>query len=253
MKHPPTTTSTSTSDPRTGRRPLHAVAKAALSLTLAAALTAALAWPASAATTQPSSSNDAAPGAGELVPLKARHGAYSIQVGKKQAQIVPFRFEPGEESSWTLTLEGRSVARFTRGEDGSLLVPRESDLNERVEVTYEPGLRVLPGKWEPGKPSECTSKMVIRNSKDGSLKEKGTCSIRVELVGKERVTTPAGEFDAMLVRETRQIRLRMAKADVTCETWYVPGVGEVAERSVTTTKALGLFGGKEVSESKLAR
>lgn len=202
---------------------------------------------------QPPATQPAAVTAGDLVPLKARSGAFSIQLGKKPAQTVPFAFTDAGEGVWTYTLEDRSVARFRRGADGGLLVAKETDLDERVDVTYDPALCVLPPTLEPGKPFESLSKMVIRNSRDGSLKEKGTCAVRVELIGTQRIVTPAGEFTAVQVRETRQIRLRVAKADVNCDTWYVPGVGEVAEKSLTVTKALGIFGGKEVSESKLAR
>ena len=198
----------------------------------------------------------------ELLPLKEASGAYLVKVGKKPATEDEYRLEQTDDGLWALTLNDMHVTYFRRAKDGSTTVPREIDLGEHVEVDYQPEIQLLPGSWENGPVIDGTTSMIVKNTKTGLVREKGVCVYRLELVGKQKVHTPAGDFEAFVVRETRHIRLNLAKSDVVRTAWYDPvppgnapgtGKGEVAEHIETTTKAFGFIGGKKVTDSRLSR
>jgi len=191
--------------------------------------------------------------ANDLIPFVLRQGACVVKIGKKSAREVDYQFEALEDGRWKSTVEGVHIVYLQRGERGETLLPREDDLLENVIVTYSPALPVLPAEWGDDRAVEGAVDMVIKNAKTGLVREKGTCSYRVELVGKQRIKTPDGEFDTIVVRETRHIRLKLAKSDVTVVNWYVPGKGEVAEHVTESTKALGILGGKKESDMRLSK
>lgn len=188
-----------------------------------------------------------------LLPLEKREGSCVVKIGKKSSREVDYLLEPSEDNTWRSTIEGIRVVYFSKGEKGEILLPREDDLAENVQVSYHPALQILPGTWADGRAVEGASDMEIKNAKSGLVREKGTCTYRVELVGRQKVDTPAGTFDAILVRETRHIRLKLAKSDVTVLNWYVPGKGEVAEHVIESTKALGFLGGKKESDTRISK
>lgn len=189
----------------------------------------------------------------EFVPFQSRSGAFMLKVGKKPDREIDFHFDAEQNDLWAYTLADKHVTYYKAGKDGGIVIPRELDSNEHVEITYTPAFQMLPANWADSPVYDGTCTMVVKNSKTGLVREKGTCVYRVELLGKQKIHTPAGDFEACLVRETRHIRLNLAKSDVMSLTWYVPGQGEVADHTETTTKALGIIGGKTVEETRLAR
>ncbi len=199
---------------------------------------------------------DQAPGGRDLMPMHDRTGEYSIQPEDKPAQRTPFHLQPKGpkgDDLWRLTLENKAATFFQPDPDGNIMIPCEDDLGENVEMTYTPALKMLPGQWPKGLVVEGDVKMLVKNIKTGGVREKGHCKYRVELLGRQRVSTPAGDFDTYLVRETRHIFLQMAKADSICDTWYVAEKGDVKEHTKERTKVFGLFGGWHVEDCQLVR
>jgi hypothetical protein len=127
-------------------------------------------------------------------------------------------------------------------------VEREIDMTERVEVTYEPALQMLPARLTRGEPVSNTVTMTIRNLADGKVRDQGTCELTCEHIGIETVQTPAGDFEAHIVQATRRIDLALAKVLVDVEESYAVGVGTVVETIRRDTKALGLFSIKSEEE-----
>ena len=189
----------------------------------------------------------------ELYPLKESSGAYWVKSGRKPEGEVAYRLEMGDDGQWSMTLNDMHMTYLRRRKDGATMVPREDDLGEHIEIDYEPVMQLVPGTWENGPVVEGTATMTVKNIRTGLVREKGTCVYRIELVGKQKVHTPAGDFEALVVRQTRHIRLSLAKSDVVMTSWYAPGRGAVAEHIETTTKAFGFIGGKKVTDSRLAR
>jgi hypothetical protein len=95
--------------------------------------------------------------------------------------------------------------------------------------------------------------MLVHRLVDGSLRDKGQCTYRVELLGWQFLTTPAGAFEARVIRTTRQIKLRFAKVTVVVLDAYSPDGGQVAQRVDQTIRTLGLISVHSHEELRLAR
>jgi hypothetical protein len=151
-----------------------------------------------------------------------------------------------------LTLEGKQVSHLGLTDDGDLLTSREDDMEEQVEVSYSPAL-TQPARMETGKAFTGKSQMTIRRMKDGSIRDQGECQYEVVLLGRQSVTTPAGPFDAYVVRTTRTLRLKLARVTVVSLDAFVDGKGSVVQNSTVTIRPLGLMGVTSKEEYRLAR
>jgi hypothetical protein len=78
---------------------------------------------------------------------------------------------------------------------------------------------------------------------DGDERDRGTGHRSSRILGIARVRTPAGEADALVVENTFEARLRMARARRVTTLWIVPGEGPVAERWSQTVFVFGIPAG----------
>jgi hypothetical protein len=176
---------------------------------------------------------------------------FAVDLGPRSGKTLRATIESTGRNQWRYTLEDSREVDLVLADDGSIQVPRETDVDEQVEILYEPALRLLPPRLVLGEPFEGESHMTVKNLKDGKLRDQGTVAYRVELTGQRKVATPAGEFDAYIVNSERRIKLGMASVDVAIMTAYAPDGGTVAESITQTTKALGLLGGTKQEVLKL--
>ena len=186
-----------------------------------------------------------------LWPLATRSGAYQITEGKGVGDTIEYALK-SEDGRWHLQLKGKTDVILSAQPDGSVQIEREDDAVEAVTVTYSPPL-VIPAILKTGKPFEGTSDVVIRRQSDAHIREQGTCSYKVELLGRQTLTTPAGEFDAYVVRTIRTMKLRLARVKVVIFDAYVPNQGEVAERIEQTVRPLYLMASTTREERRLLR
>ena len=75
---------------------------------------------------------------------------------------------------------------------------------------------------------------------DGGERDRGAGFRSSRILGTARVRTPAGEADALVVENTFEARLKMARARRVTTLWIVPGEGPVAERWSQTIFVLGI-------------
>jgi hypothetical protein len=177
---------------------------------------------------------------------------FDVTEGARKGETLTAKLEADGPNRWRYTLEDTRVAFIEVADDGSLLVSREQDMAEGVEVTYEPALVMLPPRLTTGEPVKNECAVVITDLKDGSVRDRGRCSYTSELIG-PAADQPSGEPPAWLVRGTRSLDLNLAKADVVIDTACVPGVGTVRERVEQVTRALGLFAITKAEELRLRR
>jgi len=156
-----------------------------------------------------------------------------------------------DDQGWIATLTGWNRVRMTRSEQGAVLTHFDVDLASKVRVDYDPPITILPPRLAVGKPFEGDCRVQVRNLDDGSLRTRGTCQYRVELIGRQIVTTPAGEFDAFLVRTHRHMKLTLADAVITTLDAYGPQRGQVAHRLVKKVRLLGLVPTQSSREMRL--
>jgi len=156
-----------------------------------------------------------------------------------------------EDEGWSRTLEGLRTTHFAQDDEG-LRVRGEDDFEQKVRVTYQPPLLVLPPTLESASKAQAESRMTVTDLEGKNVRDKGHCRVEIELLGRQRVATPAGFFDAVIIRTTRTIDLGLADAEVVITAGYVPERGLVAEHIARTTRPLGLFTSKREDEMRLA-
>jgi len=75
---------------------------------------------------------------------------------------------------------------------------------------------------------------------DGGERDRGTGHRSSRILGMSRVRTPAGEADVLVVENTFEAHLKMARAKRVTTLWIVPGEGPVAERWSQTVYVFGI-------------
>lgn len=186
----------------------------------------------------------------DLFPLSARMAHFQITRGYNTGQRVDWSLTADGEG-WLQTLESINRVHYRTGDDGALLIVREDDFREKVQVTYDPPVR-LPSSLTMGQTVQGQCKVTIRKVADGSVRESGTMTYQVDLLGRRTIDTPAGPLAVVTVRMKRQIRLHMASVTVEIVDDYGMGRGPVAQRTAQTVRALGLGGSPQTFEVRLA-
>lgn len=135
-------------------------------------------------------------------------------------------------------------------DDGRLIMLSEEDIAENVAIVYDPPFALLPAQVAMGEKVTGTTTMTVNHLSTGKRRDSGPCRYVVELLGMQKVATPAGVFDAYLFRTTREIDLSLAKVNLTIHTAHVADVGIVMTRVEQKTKAIGIFSMSKSEESR---
>ncbi len=154
------------------------------------------------------------------------------------------------------TRHGETIgqATVTSGDKGIRLLQRElvSPGSTDSEV-FPGGVPVLPFAVRTG--TKAAFKLKWQGVQDGGgFAWTGQDARKLEVIGFQTITVPAGSFKAMLVRETRtatQSQTNNGPLSVglttTTDSWYAPGLGLV--RSVVTTKRTGYYNNAAVEST----
>lgn len=140
---------------------------------------------------------------------------------------------------------------YRLNEDGLVLV-EEINYEEDVEVVFDPPLVVFPPMLAPGERVEQKLTMTVHPLGDRSrVRARGPVKASVTYEGRERISIPAGEFDAAKVTAVLEAVLNIARVKNTTEEWIavepdsgtaVPPVEEtpsmLAERREEITRVL---------------
>lgn len=111
-----------------------------------------------------------------------------------------------------------------RLEEGALLLAEEINHEEDVEVVFDPPLVVLPATLAPGEAFEQKLSMRVYPMGDRSLaRAAGPVTSTVTYEGVERISIPAGEFEAAKVLAVFEARLSLAHVRNTTEEWLAVG------------------------------
>lgn len=166
------------------------------------------------------------------------------------------------DDSWVPIEDGTRTATLTRrgGEiewREPLGTTNESVLDEssvRLRRTIVPGdkaisvfepplLLVSPEGPRPGDAAFETESPMRVEWIAGGERDRGEGTRSSRILGTARVRTPAGEADAIVVENTFEAHLQMARARRVTTLWIVPGEGPVAERWSQTIFVLGIPAG----------
>lgn len=179
-----------------------------------------------------------------LLPHRPAKAAFVYVRGRRAPRRVGYRVEAigqqGSEQVMQVVIQSVSESRLLWDKDG-VSVESERDLEQQVLVQYAPSLLILPARMDMGQVCSGQVQMTVRNLADDSVRARGTCSYTIELMGRQKVITPAGQFKATVLKLMRQINLPLVQMQVTIYDAYVPQRGKIAQRVVQTGRAVGLI------------
>jgi hypothetical protein len=181
----------------------------------------------------------------ELMPLTLRKGVYRVIEGPERYDQVPFVFEPQGER-WILTKIGVSQHELHLDQDGNIVIDRELNLRNNLEVKYLSPIILLPAVVERDTVLSGKTRVMIRNAQTEETRYKGMCKWNIRFVG----MSSAGQTDNILpvycFQATRDIRFSLAKITLLVDFEYVRGKGMITTGIEQTIRTLGLFTDKEI-------
>jgi hypothetical protein len=154
------------------------------------------------------------------------------------------------DSAWTRHIGDTLVESFVSSAERDVLIVEEVDHRHGFRVVIEPGVH-LPAVIEPGAVWEVNANLRVYDLKDGSMAHQGKIEASNSYEGAFRIKTPAGEFDAILIREDFLLHIGPLKADDDRLLFYARGVGLVAEVEGVRASALMVYRTKEHSAKVL--
>jgi hypothetical protein len=151
--------------------------------------------------------------------------------GKTEREILAPISATSRGETWERTIGQEYTLFLRRTAEGSLLMPSEIAHAYGVLVLFEPPLSYLLADLAPGERRVFDGKMEIYASRGrGGKMYSGHIQATTTFAGVYRVTTPAGTFNAALIRTDYRIDiLALVSVKDTLYTFYAEGIGKVAE------------------------
>jgi hypothetical protein len=145
-------------------------------------------------------------------------------------------------SIWRLGIGSPEVGLLKKTEDGSFVMAGIEDLNEGVVTRYDPPEPVLLRGVPAGQDHAVRMKVkVYELDQPDTLKHEGGIEVTYRYLGVVKVTVPAGNFDAVLVRSIFKGRIGPATVADTQYRLFAKGVGMVATVERRDVTALVLY------------
>ncbi|HEY7650867.1 MAG TPA: hypothetical protein VID04_17860 [Methylomirabilota bacterium] len=151
--------------------------------------------------------------------------------GKTEREILAPITVTSRGETWERTIGQEYTLYLRRTPDGGLLMASELAHAYNVFVLFEPPLSYLIPGLQAGERRVFDGRMEIHSSRrQGAKLYSGRIQATTVFAGVYRVTTPAGTFNAALIRTDYQIDvLALVSVKDTLYTFYAEGVGKVAE------------------------
>jgi hypothetical protein len=181
---------------------------------------------------------------GRLALLRPGRWTYRVLTGPREGKTEvehlasAARGRPGTD--WTRTVGDEYVLEITGTPDGSLVMPRELVKGHGALVHFEPPLVYVLGGLRPGERRTAESRMTVYSAENPSFRRySGRINSTTTYVGAYRVRTPAGAFEAALIRTDYTIEVfGFVSVHDVLHTMYAPGVGKVLEAERRRVTAL---------------
>jgi len=188
--------------------------------------------------------------------LRAGVWKYRILQGKRDGGIETVRVDvEGEEAAGEavkVVYDSGEVQHLVVTYDHEVEKLSQLDAGSKRLVVYRPGL-VLEPRMRVGERKRVQSDLSThRGASSGKVEYRGKLDYTITYVGAYRVTTPAGRFDARLLRHEYEMTIGPATAHYRSYGFYVDDVGLVAEVSEEKITALLLYRRSDRSARVLA-
>jgi len=168
-----------------------------------------------------------------FAPLRAGTWTYRIVGGEDKGQteqhvVTKLERDPSG-ASWRYAVGSKGVLFIKQTDDGSFVFVSQEDLDQGVISRYappEPGLLI---GLAPGDSKDFKIAVKVYDLSDPQdVSHEGTLDVTYSYLGAYKVTTPAGTYDAALIKWTYQGKVGPAKVDDTQYRFFADKVGMVA-------------------------
>jgi len=183
--------------------------------------------------------------AARLRHLEAGTWRYRLLEGPERSKVQTVVVEPvpadDSEASWRVVTEGEAVQRLRVTTTDEVVKLSQDDLQSNRYIVYRPGIVLEPG-MQPGQTKTVKSGLATYKSPDRKDVEfNGSLEYRIHYIGAYRVKTPAGTFDARLLEHEYTMKIGPAKAEYRSYGLYADDVGNVAEVSSESVRAVLVY------------
>lgn len=178
--------------------------------------------------------------------LQASSARFRVEQGEGEGEVVVREIVAGDDDATTLRefIEDHELIseQFVRQDtDGSLLMHTMHNTRRGRITTFEPPLVLMPAHLPTDEVYEQSVRVFVADLDDPEqINERGTGESVIRYRGIQRIQTPAGAFDAHLVRSELTTDFGPAKAQRITDRWYAPDLGLVAESYEERIQVMGL-------------
>jgi hypothetical protein len=149
-------------------------------------------------------------------------------------------------TDWQREVGNQLVETFTTRDERDVLIIEEVDHRHGFRVEFDPAMH-LPPDIKPRAEWEIDSKLTVYETETGKQVHEGTLVAVNCYKGAFRISTPAGEFDTVLIREDFKLKVGPLRAEDDRYLFYAKSVGLVAEIEGLRASAMPIFRIKEKS------
>jgi DUF3108-like len=169
----------------------------------------------------------------EFAPLRDGTWTYRIVGGKDAGQTEQHVVQQLERdksgASWRYAVGTKGLLFIKKMKDGSLTFVTEEDSEQGVIVRYEPPEPGLLVGLAPGDTRSSSVAVAVSDLSDPTVvSHKGKLDVTYSYLGAYKVTTPAGAYDAALIKWTYKGKIGPAKVNDTQYRFFAPKVGMLA-------------------------
>jgi DUF3108-like len=182
----------------------------------------------------------------EFAPLHDGTWTYQIvggdHAGKTEQHHVNRLDRDSSGASWRYAVGDKGLVFIKEMSDGSLTFVTEENSEQGVVTRYEPPEPGLLTGLAPGDSRTSSVAVAVSDLTDPSVvSHNGTLDVTYSYLGAYKVTTPAGTYDAALVKWTYKGKVGPAKVDDTQYRFFAPKVGMVASVDKLDVSAFLLY------------
>jgi hypothetical protein len=164
-----------------------------------------------------------------------RNGTWTYQIvggedkGQSEQHVVTRLERDPSGASWRYAVGSKGVVFIKQTDDGSLVFVSQEDLDQGVISRYAPPEPGLLNGLAPGDSKASTIAVKVYDlSSPQEVAHEGSLDVTYSYLGAYKVTTPAGSYDAALIKWAYEGKVGPAKVDDTQYRFFADNVGMVA-------------------------
>jgi hypothetical protein len=174
---------------------------------------------------------------GPLAPSFAalRDGTWTYQIvggedqGRSEQHVVTSLQGDPSGANWRYAVGAKSALAIKETADGSLVFVSQEDFDQGVISRYTPPEPGLLAGMKPGDSKAFTIDVKVSDlSSPQDVEHEGTLNVTYRYIGAYQITTPAGSYDAALIKWAYSGKVGPAKVEDTQYRFFADKVGMVA-------------------------